>query len=101
LLVVSAYTPAGTVDNNTAGLDFGTILKFIEEVFNLSNINSVTWAVSRISGRTAISAISSSSANRRMISRVFKPLSSQTSSSIPSVPWIRPTTTKREPQRDP
>ncbi|MGC9989568.1 MAG: alkaline phosphatase family protein, partial [Terriglobales bacterium] len=40
LLVVSAYTPAGTVDNNTAGLDFGTILKFIEEVFNLSNINS-------------------------------------------------------------
>jgi len=29
------------------GLDFGTILKFIEEVFNLSNINSVTWAVSR------------------------------------------------------
>jgi phospholipase C len=32
LLVVSAYTPAGTVDN-TMGLDFGAMLKFIEEVF--------------------------------------------------------------------
>jgi phospholipase C len=32
LLVVSAYTPAGTV-NNTVGLDFGAILKFVEEVF--------------------------------------------------------------------
>jgi len=31
LLVVSAYTPAGTVSNST--LDFGAILKFIEEVF--------------------------------------------------------------------
>jgi phospholipase C len=32
LLVVSAYTPAGTVDN-TVGLDFGAMLKFVEEVF--------------------------------------------------------------------
>jgi phospholipase C len=32
LLVVSAYTPAGTVDN-TMGLDFGAMLKFVEEVF--------------------------------------------------------------------
>jgi phospholipase C len=32
LLVVSAYTPAGTV-NNTMGLDFGAMLKFVEEVF--------------------------------------------------------------------
>jgi phospholipase C len=32
LLVVSAYTAAGTVDN-TMGLDFGAMLKFIEEVF--------------------------------------------------------------------
>jgi len=31
LLVVSAYTPAGTVSSST--LDFGAILKFIEEVF--------------------------------------------------------------------
>jgi phospholipase C len=40
LLVVSAYTPAGTVDN-TMGLDFGAILKFIEEVFGgLGTISS-------------------------------------------------------------
>jgi phospholipase C len=32
LLVVSAYTPPGTV-SNTMGLDFGATLKFIEEVF--------------------------------------------------------------------
>jgi len=38
LLVVSAYTPAGTVNNNTEGLDFGSILKFIEGIFNLGNI---------------------------------------------------------------
>jgi phospholipase C len=37
LLVVSAYTPAGTV-NNTMGLDFGSILKCIEHIFNLGNI---------------------------------------------------------------
>jgi phospholipase C len=37
LLVVSAYTPAGTVSNNQ-GLDFGTILKFIEGIFNLGTI---------------------------------------------------------------
>jgi len=73
LLVVSAYTPAGTVDSNTAGLDFGTILKFIEEVFNLSNINSGDLGSFADQCRTAISAISSSSANRRMISRVFSP----------------------------
>jgi phospholipase C len=37
LLVVSAYTPAGTV-SNTMGLDFGTILKFVEKIFNVGNI---------------------------------------------------------------
>lgn len=37
LLVVSAYTPAGTV-SNTIGLDFGAMLKFIEEIFNVGNI---------------------------------------------------------------
>jgi len=37
LLVVSAYTPAGTV-SNTMGLDFGAMLKFIEEIFNLGTI---------------------------------------------------------------
>jgi len=37
LLVVSAYTPAGTV-SNVKGLDFGAILKFIEQIFNLGNI---------------------------------------------------------------
>lgn len=37
LLVVSAYTPTGTV-SNVQGLDFGTILKFIEGVFNLETI---------------------------------------------------------------
>jgi phospholipase C len=38
-LVVSAYTPPGTV-SNVMGLDFGTILKFIEKTFNLENIPS-------------------------------------------------------------
>jgi phospholipase C len=42
LLVVSAYTPAGFVNNNTAGLDFGTMLKFIEQIFNLGYIPDVT-----------------------------------------------------------
>jgi phospholipase C len=42
LLVVSAYTPAGTVNNNTKGLDFGTILKFIEDVFGLEKIPNET-----------------------------------------------------------
>ncbi len=37
LLVVSAYTPPQTV-SNTLGLDFGAMLKFIEEIFNLGNI---------------------------------------------------------------
>jgi phospholipase C len=37
LMVVSAYTPPRTV-SNTMGLDFGTIVKFIEEIFNLGNI---------------------------------------------------------------
>jgi phospholipase C len=37
LMVVSAYTPAGTV-SNTMGLDFGAILKFTEQIFNLGNI---------------------------------------------------------------
>jgi len=37
LLVVSAYTPAGTV-SNVKGLDFGAILKFTEEIFNLGTI---------------------------------------------------------------
>jgi phospholipase C len=37
LLVVSAYTPAKTV-SNVMGLDFGAMLKFIEEIFNLGNI---------------------------------------------------------------
>jgi phospholipase C len=37
LLVVSAYTPAGTV-SNVMGLDFGAMLKFTEEIFNLGVI---------------------------------------------------------------
>ncbi len=37
LMVVSAYTPAGTV-SNVMGLDFGAMLKFIEEIFNLGTI---------------------------------------------------------------
>jgi len=37
LLVVSAYTPAGTV-SNVMGLDFGAMLKFTEEIFNLGTI---------------------------------------------------------------
>jgi phospholipase C len=37
LLVVSAYTPAGTV-SNVMGLDFGAMLKFIEEIFNVGVI---------------------------------------------------------------
>jgi hypothetical protein len=35
--VVSAYTPAATV-SNVMGLDFGAMLKFIEEIFNLGFI---------------------------------------------------------------
>jgi phospholipase C len=39
LLVVSAYTPAGTVSNEY--LDFGAMLKFVEEVFgNIGTISS-------------------------------------------------------------
>jgi phospholipase C len=37
LMVVSAYTPAGTV-SNTMGLDFGAMLKFMEEIFDLGTI---------------------------------------------------------------
>jgi phospholipase C len=37
LLVVSAYTPAKTV-SNVRSLDFGAMLKFIEEIFNLGPI---------------------------------------------------------------
>lgn len=37
LLVISAYTPAGTV-SNVMGLDFGAMLKFVEKIFNLSTI---------------------------------------------------------------
>lgn len=37
LLVVSAYTPTGTV-SNVMGLDFGSMLTFVEEIFNLGNI---------------------------------------------------------------
>jgi phospholipase C len=37
LFVVSAYTPAGTV-SNVMGLDFGAMIKFIEEIFNLGTI---------------------------------------------------------------
>jgi phospholipase C len=37
LMVVSAYTPAKTV-SNVMGLDFGAMLKFIEEIFNVGNI---------------------------------------------------------------
>ena len=37
LLVVSAYTPAGTV-SDVVGLDFGSMLKFTEEIFNLGTI---------------------------------------------------------------
>lgn len=39
LLVVSAYTPAGAV-SNTQGLDFGSILRFIEGVFGLDTISN-------------------------------------------------------------
>lgn len=49
LLVVSAYTPAGTV-SNTMGLDFGAILKFIEEVFNLGTIPPGDYADSYAKG---------------------------------------------------
>jgi phospholipase C len=38
LLVVSAYTAAGTVNNDPLGMDFGTILKFIEGIFGLGRI---------------------------------------------------------------
>lgn len=37
LMVVSAYTPSGTV-SNVMGLDFGAILKFVEEIFSLGTI---------------------------------------------------------------
>jgi phospholipase C len=37
LFVVSAYTPPGTV-SNVMGLDFGAMLKFIEQIFNVGNI---------------------------------------------------------------
>jgi len=37
LMVVSAYTPAGTV-SNVMGLDFGAMLRCIEEIFNLGRI---------------------------------------------------------------
>jgi len=37
LVIVSAYTPAGTV-SNVMGLDFGSMLKFIEQIFNLGTI---------------------------------------------------------------
>lgn len=37
LLVVSAYTPQGTV-SNVMGLDFGAMLKFIEEIFHVGTI---------------------------------------------------------------
>ncbi len=43
LLVVSAYTPAGTV-SNTMGLDFGAMLKFIEEIFNVGYISPGDYA---------------------------------------------------------
>jgi hypothetical protein len=36
-MVVSAYTPAGTV-SNVMGLDFGAMLKFTEEIFDLGVI---------------------------------------------------------------
>ena len=49
LLVVSAYTPAGTVDN-TFGLDFGSLLKFIEHIFNLGNIPPGDYADSYSTG---------------------------------------------------
>jgi phospholipase C len=39
LLVVSAYTPAGTV-SNTMGLDFGAILKFTEQVLGIDGVIS-------------------------------------------------------------
>jgi phospholipase C len=37
LLVVSAYTPVGTV-SNVMGLDFGAMLKFIEAIFDLGTV---------------------------------------------------------------
>ncbi len=43
LLVVSAYTPAGTV-SNVMGLDFGAMLKFIEEIFNVGYISPGDYA---------------------------------------------------------
>ncbi len=43
LLVVSAYTPSGTV-SNTMGLDFGAMLKFIEEIFNVGYISPGDYA---------------------------------------------------------
>ncbi|HWY19689.1 MAG TPA: alkaline phosphatase family protein [Candidatus Acidoferrum sp.] len=43
LIVVSAYTPSGTV-SNVMGLDFGAMLKFIEEIFNVGTIPPGTYA---------------------------------------------------------
>jgi phospholipase C len=43
LLVVSAYTPAGTV-SNVMGLDFGAMLKFAEQIFNVGTIPPGTYA---------------------------------------------------------
>jgi len=63
------------------GLDFGTILKFIEEVFNLSNINSGDLGSFADQWSKAISAISSSSATANDFQSI-QALSSQTSSSI-------------------
>jgi phospholipase C len=42
LLVVSAYTPAGTVSNETH--DFGSILRFVERNFNLGRIGPGNYA---------------------------------------------------------
>jgi phospholipase C len=56
LLVVSAYTPPGTVDNTT--LDFGNILYFIEQNFGLGFIgsggNSGNYADYQAAGRGAL-----------------------------------------------
>jgi hypothetical protein len=36
-MVVSAYTPQGTV-SNVMGLEFGAMLKFVEQIFNVGTI---------------------------------------------------------------
>ena len=85
-MVVSAYTPPGTV-SNVMGMDFGTILKFIEQTFDLwGTFPLATWARSPITTHTAISQSFSGSAQRRVVSKALRPHSKTMFSSIPTSP---------------